>query len=146
MEFKGEFEVRAEKHEVFSFISDIQKVTSIIPDVLHIEGINDNSSKLIVKAGQSAIKGKFNLLLEIKNRVEDQSVEISARGAGTTGSIDINAVYIFSSFENGSTSVKWNVNLTVGGMVATMGSRIINNTAEKYISVLTESFRKAFEK
>jgi Uncharacterized conserved protein len=146
MEFKGQFDVKADRHTVFSFISDIEKITSLIPDVQSREKVNETSSKLIVKAGQSAIKGKFNLLLEILKKVEDQSIEISAKGSGATGSLDIRARYDISSKSPDSTTVIWTVNFTIGGMVATMGSRIINNTAEKYISVLTESFRKAFER
>ncbi len=146
MEFNGNFEVKAERHSVFSFISDIDKIISVIPDVQSAERVNDSSSRLVVKAGQSVIKGKFNLFLEIRNKVEDRSVEISAKGSGTSGSIDLRAIYNFSDSPSGSTIVQWNVVLSIGGMVATMGSRIINSTADRYISVLTDSFRKAFEK
>lgn len=146
MEFKGQFDVKSDLHSVFSFISDIEKVISLIPDVISKEKVSETSSKLVVKAGQSAIKGKFNLLLEILKKVDDQSVEISAKGSGATGSLDIKAFYGLSSNPSDSTTVTWSVNFTIGGMVATMGSRIINSTAEKYISVLTESFRKAFER
>lgn len=144
MEFKGEFEVRADPHTVYSFVSTIDRVTSIIPDVQSVEKVSETSARLVVKAGQSAIKGKFNLLLEIKNRVEDKIVEISARGSGATGSLDLKASYNLSDTPDGSTSVTWAVNITIGGMIATMGSRVINNTTEKYIAVLTDSFRKVF--
>lgn len=98
-----------------------------------------------MKAGQSAIKGKFNLLLEIGNKVDGEQIEITARGSSTTGSLDLRASYSFSDSEGG-TIVNWVVNITIGGMIATMGSRVINSTAEKYVTVLTESFRKSFEK
>lgn len=146
MNFKGEFEVKKDRPTVSAFVSDIEKVTSVIPDVQSVERIDKTSSRLVVKAGQSAIKGKFNLLLEVKNRIDDQSVEISAKGSGATGSLNLKATYDFSDSTNGTTLVKWNVEITIGGVIATMGSRVINNTAEKYISVLTDSFREAFEK
>ncbi len=146
MELKGEFEVKSDRNTVSSFISDIDKVTSIIPDVQSMERINDTSARLVVKAGQSAIKGKFNLLLEIKKKGEGEEVEISAKGSGATGSLNLKADYAFTDSQNGTTSVKWLVNITIGGMIATMGSRVINSTAEKYILVLTDTFRKSFEK
>jgi Uncharacterized conserved protein len=145
MEFKGEFEVRTDPGTISSFISDIDRITSIIPDVQSKERINSSSAKLIVKAGQSAIKGKFNLLFEIKNVASGESAEISAKGSGAAGSLDLKAKYSFSDASNGSTLVKWVVDLKIGGMIATMGSRVLNGTAEKYISVLTDSFRKSFE-
>lgn len=143
MEFKGEFEVNAERHVVSSFISNIDRVISIIPDVLSSEKTGENSSRLVVKAGISGIKGKFNLQLEIKDRKGDESVEIAARGSGTTGSMDLKASYRFSDSVNGSTVVSWVLNLTIGGMVATMGSRVLNSAADKYIKLLTDSFKHA---
>ena len=145
MELKGEFEVKSDRRTVSSFISDIDQVTSIIPEVQSAEKLNEISSKLVVKAGKSAIKGKFNLLLELKQITEGEDIDIYARGSGTTGSLDLKANYKLVDLGN-STLVKWTVNLNIGGMIATMGARVINSTAENYISVLTDSFRKAFEK
>lgn len=145
MELKGEFEVKSARHTVSSFISDIDRVTSIIPEVQSAEKLNETSSKLVVKAGKSAIKGKFNLLLELKQITEGEDIDIYARGSGTTGSLDLKANYKLVDLGS-STLVKWTVNLNIGGMIATMGARVINSTAENYISVLTDSFRKAFEK
>ncbi len=145
MELKGEFEVKSARHTVSSFISDIDQVTSIIPEVQSAEKLNETSSKLVVKAGKSAIKGKFNLLLELKQITEGEDIDVYARGSGTTGSLDLKANYKLVDLGS-STLVKWTVNLNIGGMIATMGARVINSTAENYISVLTDSFRKAFEK
>ena len=107
--------------------------------------MNEISSKLVGKAGKSAIKGKFNLLVELKQITEGEDIDIYARGSGTTGSLDLKANYKLVDLGS-STLVKWTVNLNIGGMIATMGARVINSTAENYISVLTDSFRKAFEK
>ncbi len=145
MELKGEFEVKSDRRTVSSFISDIDQVTSIIPEVQSAEKLNEISSKLVVKAGKSAIKGKFNLLLELKQITEGEDIDIYARGSGTTGSLDLKANYKLVDLGS-STLVKWTVNLNIGGMIATMGARVINSTAKNYISVLTDSFRKAFEK
>ena len=145
MELKGEFEGKSDRRTVSSFISDIDQVTSIIPEVQSAEKLNEISSKLVVKAGKSAIKGKFNLLLELKQITEGEDIDIYARGSGTTGSLDLKANYKLVDLGS-STLVKWTVNLNIGGMIATMGARVINSTAENYISVLTDSFRKAFEK
>lgn len=145
MELKGEFEVKSDRRKVSSFISNIDKVTAIIPDVQSIERVSDSSARLVVKAGQSAIKGKFNLLLEVTRKDDGSDFYISAMGSGTTGSLDLKAEYSLSDAENGRTSVRWAVSLTIGGMIATMGSRVIDKAAEKYISVLTSAFKTAFE-
>lgn len=145
MEFHGEFDVKANKRDVISFITDLDRIISIIPEVLSAEKVGNDSIQLVVKAGQSAIKGKFKLLLVVKNVETGGSVEISARGSGTTGSLDLRATYDFSDFGEGSTMVKWAVNLTIGGMIKTMGARVINKTADNYVKILTDSFKKGIE-
>ncbi|QRF74764.1 hypothetical protein Thermo_00254 [Thermoplasmatales archaeon] len=145
MQFNGEFEVAAPINEVYSFLSDIDKIIAIIPDLLSVEKIDANSSRLSVKAGLSFIKGKFNLLFEIKDRKEDESVAVSARGSGSGSSLDLKASYALRPVDAGKTAVSWNVEMTMGGMVASMGSRVLNGAAEKYIKTLTASFQRSFE-
>ncbi|MCL4334014.1 MAG: SRPBCC domain-containing protein [Candidatus Thermoplasmatota archaeon] len=146
MEFKGEFVIKRDRAAVLSFISDINRITSIIPDVQSKEIVSEKSARLVVKAGQSAIKGKFNLLFEIGSIMDGQSAEISAKGSGAGGSLDLKARYSFLDLPESSTLVKWVVELKIGGVIATMGSRVLNGTAEKYIAVLTDSFVKSLEK
>lgn len=145
MQFNGEFDVAAPINEVYSFLSDIDKMIAIIPDLLSVEKIDANSSRLSVKAGLSFIKGKFNLLFEIRDRKEDESVAVSARGSGSGSSLDLKASYALRPVDTGKTAVSWNVEMTMGGMVASMGSRVLNGAAEKYIKTLTASFQRSFE-
>ena len=145
MQFKGEFEVSAPIGDVYSFMSDIDRISAIIPDVVSLEKIDGNSSRLVVKAGISFIKGKFNLIFEIKNRKKNESVEISARGSGSGGSLDLNALYVLEAIDGQKTGVKWTVDMTMGGTVASMGARVLNGAVDKYIKSLTESFQRSFE-
>lgn len=146
MELKGEFELSTDRHTVSSFASDIDKVVTLIPDVQSSERVSDTSARLTVKLSQGAIKGKFKLLVEITGKGNDEKVGISAKGSGTTGSLDLKAIFEFFDLGANSTKVKWVVTISIGGLIAAMGARVINNTAEKYVTVLTDSFMKTFEK
>jgi carbon monoxide dehydrogenase subunit G len=144
MQFNGEFEVAASRHDVYSFISDIERITGIIPDVISSEKIDESSSRVVAKAGVSFIKGKFNLTLEIKEKLQDDSVRIAARGSGSGGSVDLKASYTLVDADHGATAIRWVVEMNLGGVMASMGSRVINGAAEKYIKTLTDSFQKEF--
>ena len=100
---------------------------------------------MVARAGTAFIKGKFNLTFEIKDRKVNESVRISARGSGSGGSLDLNAAYSLKPTDDGKTAVHWVVDITVGGMIASLGSRVINGVADKYIKTLTNSFRETFE-
>lgn len=144
MQFNGEFEVAAKRHEVYSFISDIDKITGIIPDVISSEKIDDVTARLVAKAGVSFIKGKFNLVLEVTEKMVDDSVRIVARGTGSGGSVDLKASYTLVDAEGDTTAVMWVVEMNLGGVMASMGARVINGAAEKYIKTLTDAFRNSF--
>jgi hypothetical protein len=145
MQFNGEFEVPAPVKDVYSFMSNIERITTIIPDVISLEKVDENSVRLVARAGTAFIKGKFNLTFEIKDRKVNESVRISARGSGSGGSLDLNAAYSLKPTDDGKTAVHWVVDITVGGMIASLGSRVINGVADKYIKTLTNSFRETFE-
>ena len=87
MQLNGEFEVSAPVKEVYSFMSNIERVTTIIPDVISLEKAYENSVRLVAKAGTFVIKGKFNLTFEIKDRKVNESVGISARGSGVINGV-----------------------------------------------------------
>ncbi|MEM0130339.1 MAG: SRPBCC domain-containing protein [Thermoplasmatales archaeon] len=138
MELSGEFDVSSPKAVVLSYLKDINSVVSTIPEVISSELIDSGTAKITLKAGISAIKGKFVTTLQIND--QGGVVNITAKGSSSSGSIDLNAQFSPED-ANGITKVKWNVQMSIGGMVATMGSRVIDSAVQKYIKALTDSFR-----
>ncbi|MEM0127506.1 MAG: SRPBCC domain-containing protein [Thermoplasmatales archaeon] len=142
MELSGEFEVSSKRDDVVSYLKDIEKVISTIPEVISSEIVDKNNAKIRVKAGISAIKGKFLATLQIQEN--ENGIYITAKGSSSSGSIDLKALFIPRD-DGGMTNVSWNVQMTVGGMIATMGSRVIDSALQKYIKILTESFKQRIE-
>ncbi|MEM4380221.1 MAG: SRPBCC domain-containing protein [Thermoplasmatales archaeon] len=142
MELSGEFDVTPPKDVVLSYLKNINNVVSTIPEVVSSELIDSRTAKITLKAGISAIKGKFVTTLQINDQGE--VVNITAKGSGSSGSIDLNAKFSPED-ANGITKIKWNVQISIGGMVATMGSRVIDSAVQKYIKALTDSFRSKIE-
>ena len=85
MHFYREFEVSAPAKEVYSFVTNIERITTIIPDMISLQEVDENCVRLVTRAGKSFIKVKFNLAFEIKDRGVSEPVEISARGSGPRG-------------------------------------------------------------
>ena len=85
MHFYREFEVSAPAKEVYSFVTNIEMITTIIPDMISLEQVDENCVRLVTRAGKSFIKAKHNPIFEIKDRRVSESVEISARGSGSRG-------------------------------------------------------------
>ncbi|MGC8505658.1 MAG: CoxG family protein [Thermoplasmata archaeon] len=145
MEVKGEFEVRSGRDKIYDFFEDVEKVAAIIPGLISTEKIDRYSARLQVKAGVSYIKGRFNVLLEVVKPVKYQPIVVSGKGSGSGNSLNLKAVYNIDEYIPGASRITWTVDLTFGGVAATMGARLINGTVEKYTDELADAFKKAIE-
>ena len=85
MQFYREFEVSAVVKEVYSFVTNIERITTIIPDMISLQEVGENCVRLVTMVGKSFIKGKFDPAFEIKDCRVSEPVEISARGSGPRG-------------------------------------------------------------
>ena len=85
MQFYSEFEVSTVVKEVYSFVTNIERITTIIPDMISLQEVDENCVRLVTRAGKTFIKGKFSLAFEIKDRGVSEPVEIGARGSGPRG-------------------------------------------------------------
>ena len=85
MQFYREFEVSAVVKEVYSFVTNIERITTIIPDMISLQEVDENCVRLVTMVGKSFIKGKFDPAFEIKDRGVSEPVEISARSSGPRG-------------------------------------------------------------
>ena len=58
MQFNGEFEVPAPVKDVYSFMSNIERITTIIPDVISLEKVDENSVRFGSQGRNSLHKGE----------------------------------------------------------------------------------------
>jgi len=145
MKFDGTFEIRAGDKKVFDFLTDARRMASLVPDVENLQISDDGEIRMSVKVGLSFIKGKFNLKMKALNANPNTHAELSGQGSGSGSSVDFHAYIDLRTSAPGMTVVSWRVDMTIGGLAATMGSRLVQNASDKYIQQLLESFRKAVE-
>jgi len=145
MEFEGNFEVKAADKEVFSFLTDAEKMASIMKDVEDLKREEDGSYRVTLKVGISFIKGRFNLRIRTENLIEFSHAEITGSGNGSGSSVNFRGICDIVPLTDASSRIKWKAEVQIGGVVATMGNRLIKGSSERYIQELIESFRRALE-
>ena len=141
MKFEGSFEVPATDKQVFDFITDASKMASLIKDVENTH-IADGNIRMTVRVGLSFIRGRFNLKMAVMNKIPFSHAEIAGNGSGSGSTVDFKGTCDITG-NGGSSIVNWKVDLTIGGLAATMGSRMVQGASEKYISELIQTFRDA---
>ncbi len=142
MQYSGKFDVTASPEEVFEFAVNLHKVASIVPDLVDYQVVEENKVRIRSKAGVSFIRGIFTVNLDVQEKVPFSRVIIRGIGSGAGASISFTVEFTIDTIPEGST-VAWNMDLTVAGVAATLGSRMINNAVQKYVDELVASFEKA---
>lgn len=140
MDFSGALTVEKPVDEVYSFLSDPRKLALITPDREGDIETVDGEAKFVVKAGVSFIKGRFNVKLGIGESSRSH-IELKGIGSGKGSSMDLLIRCDLTS--TGSTSdISWSANINIRGTLATVGSRLMQSTAKKYIDRTIEALQE----
>jgi len=146
LHFEGTFDVKAGKEKVFDFLLDPNALANCLPDLQKVDVISDDEFKVLVKVGISFIKGDMAMTFKVIERERPSHAKLQARGTGLGSSVDMTNVFDLSDGPDGGTSMKWSADASVGGMIASIGQRLLDTGAEKMVNELFASIKENLEK
>jgi carbon monoxide dehydrogenase subunit G len=143
MHYDGSFEVPADNQKVYEFVTDPQKVTSIFPDVQDVKVIDANNFTLKAKVGISFVRGMMDVKMAIVERDPPKSVKMHAKGNGMSSSVELDNTFTIEQSPSGKGSlVKWAADAKVAGLMASVGSRLMDAAAQKYVAEIIGSLKE----
>jgi len=142
MHYDGSFEVSASKEVSYAFATDPAKITTIFPDVQDVKIIDSETFELKTKIGISFIKGTMDVKGNIAEKIPSKFVKLKAKANGLGSSIDLESGFSMDDGTNGGTVVKWTADAIIGGLIARVGSRLIDSAAQKYIEQIITSLKQ----
>ena len=148
VELSKTFSIRAPINDVWDFMTDIKKVSTCIPGAQYNESLGDNehSVMLIVKVGP--IKSSYRSEVAIKSLDESKyTMEIEGHGTDTKGKGGANMEMTGKLIDNGdgTTGVTGDSMVTIQGMLAQFGSRMIEDVSNQLFVQFTENLRTKLE-
>jgi uncharacterized protein len=143
MHYDGSFEVPMEKQKVYDFVVDPTKITSIFPDVQDVKVVDENTFTLKAKVGISFIRGMMDVKLNIVERSPPGFAKMKARGNGLSSSVELENTFTIEDAPGGpGTLVKWAADAKIAGLMASVGSRLIDAAAQKYVAEIIGSLKE----
>jgi len=133
LHYEGSFEVRSKREDVFDFVVNPAKVTTIFPDVEDIKVLDETKASLKAKVGISFIRGTLDVKLDIVEKSSPTFTKVIARGTGMNSSIDLTGTFALENTEAGGTRLTWKVDATISGLMVGVGSRLMDTAADKYM-------------
>ena len=148
VELSKTFSIRAPINDVWDFMTDIKRVSTCIPGAQYNESLGDNehSVMLIVKVGP--IKSSYRSKVAIKSLDESKyTMEIEGHGTDTKGKGGANMEMTGKLIDNGdgTTGVTGDSIVTIQGMLAQFGSRMIEDVSNQLFVQFTENLRTKLE-
>ncbi len=145
MHFEGTFKVKASKESVFKFLSDPKRISACMPDLQSLEVVSPDDFTAVIRAGISFIKGDFKMHFTTAEKRPPEHSKLLAHGSGMGSTIDLETTMDLEE-SNGSTTMKWNAEVKVGGRIASVGQRLLSGQAEKTIKQLFGCLQGQLEK
>lgn len=146
MDMTGKQIIPAPRQTVWEALNDPEVLKECIPGCEEIEKTGDHGFTAKVSAKVGPVKAKFAGAVELKDLNPPISYTIVGEGKGGAAGFAKGGakVSLEETTEDGApaTVLTYEVNASVGGKLAAIGSRLIDSTAKKYANDFFEKFKE----
>ena len=130
MRFEGTLDIAAPRERVWEFLLDPRQVTACAPDVQSVEVADPTHFKVVVRAGVGPIRSIFAMNVEFAELRPHEHASVIARGQAPGSAVEMRSTVDLDA-AGGRTTMRWSSDVTVSGMIAQVGSRLLQGTADK---------------
>jgi uncharacterized protein len=131
MKIIGNAQFAAEPDVVYRALNDPSVLVRCIPGCNRLEALGDDLYKMTVAAGVGSIKGVYDGQVRLTDQQPPGSFRMHAEGAGAAGTIGADVQVTLQDGENGGTSLTYDADAVVGGMIGGVGQRMLVGVSKR---------------
>ena len=140
MHLEGSQKVSAPRDRVFQALTNPSVLQKCIPGCQEMEKTGENQYKATLSAGVGPVKGVFAATITLKDIEAPSHFMLVVEGKGQPGFVKGTGTLNLSE-ENDATNVQYSGDVNIGGLIASVGQRMIQATA----NLLAGRFFKTLE-
>ena len=140
MKIEGTHKIPAPRERIFSALVDPAILQKCIPGCEQMEKTGDNQYKAKLTAGVGPVKGVFTATISLQDIVAPEHYKLVVEGKGQPGFVKGTGELNLKD-ANGATEIIYTGDVNVGGLIASVGQRMIQSTA----NLLAARFFKSLE-
>ena len=145
MQLSDQRDIDAPPETVWAAILDPDVLKACIPGCESLTGSPEEGYEAVVVQKVGPVKAKFTGVVSLSDIVEGQSVRISGEGKGGPAGFAKGGAHVTLTPEGEGTRLSYEVEASVGGKLAQLGSRIIDGFAKKLADEFFQRFQNAVE-
>jgi carbon monoxide dehydrogenase subunit G len=135
MKFTGENTLHAPVEQVWDALLDPAVLVRTIPGCDRLEALSadqgENAYAMTVTAGVAAIKGTYSGSCVLSDLQPHESLVMKLDGAGAPGTIGATVDVRFAPGADGVTTISYDADAIVGGMVGGVGQRMLTSVSRR---------------
>ncbi|HXG51617.1 MAG TPA: carbon monoxide dehydrogenase subunit G [candidate division Zixibacteria bacterium] len=140
MKIEGSYTFNAPRERVWQVLLDPKILAQCMPGCEELREIGPDRYEAVMKVGVAAVKGTYKGKVAIKDKQPPAHYVLSGEGSGGPGFMQ-GDVAIDLEEQNGKTLVRYSTEAKVGGLIASIGQRMLSGVAR----MMVDQFFKKIE-
>ena len=140
MHLEGSFETPASRKVAYDFLLNPNDIAPCLPDLQSVEVLGPDRFRAKVKVGIGLVSGNMDFEFRVVDKVPPSSAKLVGSGRGVGSSVEIQTGFKLDEAGSGC-KVGWVADVTMGGIIAGLGSRMLDSTSSKMVEQVVENFK-----
>ena len=145
MKLDGEHVFNGPREDVWEMFYDPAVLASAVPGMDKLDIVSENVYEGVMNVRIGPVSGKFQGKLSLTDVVEPESLTLTVDGKGPPGYGKGVGKVVFTQNPDGTTSLKYDGDMNIGGALASVGQRMIDSVAKSMIRSAFEPLDKPLE-
>ena len=133
MKLEGTYTVRAPRERVWSLLTEPENLARCLPGCQKLEATGDNCYAMTLKVGIASISGTYTGTVSLGEITPPSHLRMKVSGRGTPGFLDGEGSLDLEE-QGEETLVRYSGDVHVGGMIASVGQRMLEGAARMILS------------
>jgi carbon monoxide dehydrogenase subunit G len=130
MKITGHHTIPFPVEKIWDALLDPAVLVRTIPGCERLTTTGEHTYAMTVTAGVAAIRGTYDGTCTLSDLKEHESLVMRLQGAGAPGTIDA-TVHVSFGYADGLTSIDYDADAIVGGMVGGVGQRMLGSVSKR---------------
>jgi len=136
----GSVELSASRGEVWKLLLDPGTLAAVVPGCEELRQVSDDNFTAEVKIGVAGIKGVYSAEIELRDKIEGESISLVGRASGGLGYGQGEGRVALKAINDNRTRLSYEYTANVGGKVAAVGQRMLGTVTKLLIAQFFKGF------
>ncbi|MHA1165075.1 MAG: CoxG family protein [Alphaproteobacteria bacterium] len=142
MKLNDKIRIEASREDVFAALNDADILRRSIPGCEELEKISDTQFNAVVRAKVGPVRARFRGEVTLSDLKPPESYTLKGQGKGGAAGFARGEAGVQLTADGDVTLLSYNVSATVGGKLAQLGGRLIDNAAKKLAAEFFKNFQQ----